>query len=360
MDMLETEPANPAELQKICFGILRDRLPEGWELQESRAASQDRDDVLLLRGPDGTTAKMVAETKMNMERRDVAQTLDQLAALTRLSGTNGLVISRYLSASVREALARRSASYIDATGNIRIQITVPLVYISDRGQDSDPWRSRKGRPRGTLKGSPASRVIRSLIDVDRDWSVRELVEDSGVSTGSTYRVLEYLQDEGLIEKNELARYAVKAWRPLMEAWSKDYSFLKSNRTVSFIDPRGISNFTNVAPPTNTFKWAITGSMAASEWAPYAETKAVFIYVENISSAAAAWNLRPATSGANFILAEPESNIAFKGARVSSRTGLRIAAPSQVAIDLLTGPGRNPSEGVELMNWMEQNEPIWRR
>lgn len=29
-----------------------------------------------------------------------------------------------------------------------------------------------------------------------------------------------------------------------------------------------------------------------------------------------------------------------------------AAPSQVAVDVPTGPGRHPSEGQELLSWME--------
>jgi hypothetical protein len=173
-------------------------------------------------------------------------------------------------------------------------------------------------------------------------------------------VLEYLQDEDLVEKSDSGRYRTKAWRPLIEAWSKDYGFQKSNRTMSFIDPRGISNLNSRARSTDSFEWAVTGSIAASEWAPYAPARAALIYVENISIAAEEWALRPVTAGANVILAEPESTVAFKGVDISAETGLRIAAPSQVAVDLLTGPGRNPSEGIELLNWMEQNEPAWRR
>jgi hypothetical protein len=35
------------------------------------------------------------------------------------------------------------------------------------------------------------------------------------------------------------------------------------------------------------------------------------------------------------------------------------APSQAVADLLTGPGRNPSEGEELLDWMRKNEGVWR-
>jgi hypothetical protein len=40
--------------------------------------------------------------------------------------------------------------------------------------------------------------------------------------------------------------------------------------------------------------------------------------------------------------------------------VRFAALSPVAVDLLTGPARNPSEANALLDWMAANEPAWRR
>jgi hypothetical protein len=39
---------------------------------------------------------------------------------------------------------------------------------------------------------------------------------------------------------------------------------------------------------------------------------------------------------------------------------QIAAPTQVAADLLNGPGRNPSEAEELLAWMSAHEGAWRK
>lgn len=43
----------------------------------------------------------------------------------------------------------------------------------------------------------------------------------------------------------------------------------------------------------------------------------------------------------------------------NREAITYAAASQVAVDLLTGPGRGPAEGDALIEWMEQNEDAWR-
>jgi hypothetical protein len=72
-----------------------------------------------------------------------------------------------------------------------------------------------------------------------------------------------------------------------------------------------------------------------------------------------WGLRPADKAANVILAEPKYDMVFSGTTINDQ-GNAIVAPAQAAVDLLTGPGRNPSEGEELISWMELNEPVWRR
>ena len=38
---------------------------------------------------------------------------------------------------------------------------------------------------------------------------------------------------------------------------------------------------------------------------------------------------------------------------------RGVAPSQLAVDRLTGPGREPPQGEEILEWMQENEDAWR-
>ena len=83
-----------------------------------------------------------------------------------------------------------------------------------------------------------------------------------------------------------------------------------------------------------------------------------LYVRDIAAAATLLELRPTTTGANVALASSDYDVVFERTQVVD--GLRLAAVSQVAVDLLTGPGRNPSEAEALLDWMESNEPAWRR
>lgn len=51
------------------------------------------------------------------------------------------------------------------------------------------------------------------------------------------------------------------------------------------------------------------------------------------------------------------DVACEGARRDG--GIAWAAPSQVVIDCLAGTGRMPSEGEALIDWMQDNEDLWR-
>jgi hypothetical protein len=351
-------PPTTAEVERRVVALVRERLPKTWRVGEA-SQSQGRFDLgLEIEGPDKQAAQLVIEVKQVIERRDVARIADEAMALADDADVVPVVAARYLSASVRDALADARISYVDATGNMRIVIDCPTVFISDRGEDRDPWR--KGRPRGTLKGEPAARVTRALLDFDREWTVRELVAASGSSIGAAYRVLDYLEREDLVVKDD-KRYRVTDWERLLRVWSADAAFQDTTRVMAFIEPRGVDAFLNKVAKRSNLSAAVTGSTAATQWARYAPSKATYVYVSSIQEASEQWGLRPNAAAPNVILLEPRTvgDVPFQNIE-TAEAGYPIAAPAQVAADLLNGPGREPAEGEYLIEWMKANEKKWRR
>lgn len=341
--------------------MVRDRLPDTWrvaEMSEPNGGARRPDLKIEINAPDGSRTRLLVDVKQVVERRDVAGLGDQVREMTTGRGDVPVVAARYLSPSVREALIQEGLSYVDATGNMRLVSDAPAVFISHRGEDRDPWR--KGRPRGTLKGEPAARVARALLDHRRDWRVRDLIATSGASSGATYRVLEYLRREDLIAKNG-DLYMVTDWERLLRAWSADAAFQVTTRAVTFIEPRGVDRFLGKLTEDRALPVAVTGSVAAKEWAGYAPAKAAFVYVSSAQEAAERWGLRPNAAAPNVILLEPATvgDVPFRNT-TRSRFGYPIAAPAQVAADLLNGPGRDPAEGEYLIEWMKGNDEKWRR
>lgn len=351
------------DVLRRAVSVLQDRLPSGWSAVVSYGVPGENrrriDAVVELAAPGGSRVQLVAECKRAVVRRDLPAVLEQLesdrAAVP--SPTMPLLVSRYLSDSVRAWLDENDVSYVDATGNLRLVSRDPAVYLRDRGADRDPWRG-PGRPRGTLRGEPAARVVRALADFCSPMPVTSLVKRSGASTGATYRVLDFLEQEALVTRGARGVVEQVRWRQLLERWSEDYGFQRDNTVSRYLQPRGLPALLTGLAATPGLRYAVTGSLAAQQWANYADPRLATVYVDDVPAAAELLGLREVDSGANILLAAPASAVVFD--RSSDLDGVRYAALSQVAVDLLTGPGRSPAEGQALLDWMESNEPAWRK
>jgi hypothetical protein len=352
-------PETEIDVMRRAMALLEERMPAGWSVRSSSAATDRVDGLIEVSDPAGNSGILIIEAKRVIEGRDVAHVREQLAESgERLKRGQGLVAARYLSPPVRAKLAEAGLSFIDATGNMRVQIASPGLYIADRGADSDPWRG-PGRPRGTLKGLPAARVVRAISDFSGPWAIRELVEVSKASTGATYRVIDFLEREGMATRNKDGRVLVSDWVQVLRRWSQDYGFVRSNRVTRWIAPRGLEDLLKrIGSSDQPTRYAITGTLAAAEWAAYAPARLAMIYVEDAELAAELWGLRSADAGANVMLAEPVYDVVFDRSLVNQQEVI-VAKPTQVAVDLMTGPGRNPSEAEELLEWMKRNEQSWR-
>src|SRR5439155_25128075 len=179
--------------------------------------------------------------KRLLSTRDVPIALEALQrAASRWGSADEVVLvlaARYLAPATRERIAAAGAGYVDLTGNLQLAAERPALLIRDRGADRDPWRG-PGRPRGTLKGPPAARVVRALVDFAPPYSVPELAERAGASTGATYRVVEFLEEQDLVERERRGPIRDVRWRLILERWSRDYGFGQSNTVATFLEPRG--------------------------------------------------------------------------------------------------------------------------
>ena len=209
------------------------------------------------------------------------------------------------------------------------------------------------------QGRPAARVVLALLDERASWKITDLVAISGTSTGSVYRVVDFLEAEALAGRDGEGRVVVPDWAALLRRWSEDYQFVATNTITQWIAPRGLDDLQTRILRAAEGEYAVTGTIAAAEFASYAPARSAMIYVADAQRAAAAWDLRSSDTGVNVLLAEPAYRIVLDRSRTTA-TGLKIVPPAQVAVDLLTGPGRAPSEAEELLTWMKTNEQSWRR
>lgn len=334
------------EILSAVESILRALLPEGW-FAYTYADTNGEDGRFILEGTDGTKAEWRLETKRRIFPRDIP-------ALLAAGEAPLLVAVAYAGPSTREALAEAGISYCDATGNLRIVSAQPAVWLQDRGEDKDPWRSEDQIT--SLKGKSANRVVRALCDYRPPYRIGELADLAGASAATASRVAAILERDTIIKRDTNGTIRQVDWRKLIERWTQDYRFLESNTVRTFLDPRGVSSFLKKLEAMKG-QFALTGTLAVPPDARVSPPKAATLYVENIPEFASRLNLTPVETGANVLLIEPKYEVIFE--RLVEIERLPCVAMSQVVVDLLTGPGRGSSEASALMDWMEKHEDAWR-
>jgi hypothetical protein len=349
---------------------LEQTIPRGWQIEveklQNTSKKLGRADVLL-RISNGVSeqAKFVVEIKKQFVSRDIATVLEQLTTVqAQIDNSEPMIMARYISDSTQKTLRNLGISYADATGNLQIIYPKTSTYIRDVGAKSDPWRG-PGRPRNSLRGAPATRVLQTLIEVKPPFSIPQIIKLAKSSSGVTYRVIEYLEREKLLTlvqnttgpkpKQEVGSVL---WREIIERWSQDYEFQTSNDVQSFIEPRGMETLLRKLKSISSNSYAITGSLSANIYSPYANPKLAMIYAKDAEDLAAALQITPASTGANILIAGLNHDSIFENTKV--KNGLTYVSIVQTSLDLLTSPGRGPSEGEELLNWMEANQNEWRR
>lgn len=338
------------------------RLPKGWDANVrvgARIGTEPLrpDAIVTVRSPDGHSADLVIEVKRRIEPRMVQSVVEQVRRYCEASGAAAVPVvgAAYLSPRTREALKEAGVSYIDTTGNLQLEVSAPGILISAVGGDRDPWPADCRL--GSLRGRGAAVALRAVVENSPPYGVRQLAKTTAASAPTLSRVIDLLDREGIAAREPRGPVLDIDWQAAIRRWAEDYGQLTSNQPTMLLDPRGLES-TERRLASASFKYAATGAFAAQRFRPIAGTRTATLYVDDPDEAALDLGLREVDQGANVILLEPLDPIVFEGSMI--RDDLRCTGPTQLAVDLLTGPGREPSQGEALLDWMVDNEHTWRK
>lgn len=356
--------ANPSSLtERQVLGttedVIRRAMPAGWTVKIDREVSRGGsriDGLMKLTSPSGEAVTFLIEAKRSLTTKTLEAALDQIAGYLDAVDTEALplIAAGYLSPSAQAMVVQRGASYVDTTGNLLLSSSQPGLFIHLGGATKDPWPD--DQPLRSLRGRGASRAVRALVDFRPPYGVRELASRAELAPATLSRVIDLLERDTVLTRDDRGGVVDLDWTAAIRRWSQDYELRKSNSVTRYLDPRGLPAISEKLGRTK-WRYAVTTSLAAQRFAPIAPTRTAVIYVEDVLGAAERLSLQPADAGANVLLVEPFDPVVFE--RTMERDDLVTAAPTQVAVDLLTGPGREPSEGEELLDWMKKNEDAWR-
>jgi hypothetical protein len=251
-------------------------------------------------------------------------------------------------------LAAAGACYADSTGNLRLALQRPAIFLEQEGAEQDP--ARETRALASLKGPAAGRVVRALLDFRPPYGIRELAARSGTPIASVSRVVALLEREAILARGPRGDVREVDAPALLRRWVRDYRFSSSNRTARFHEAKGVDCFLRRLRRSG-LRYAVTGFAAAARKLPDGGPAPAAAYVEDLDATVDRLDLRAVRSPANVVLASPFDPVVFD--RAWSEGGVVHAALAQVAADLLGGPPAEVGEGQQLLAWMETHERAWR-
>jgi hypothetical protein len=358
--------------QEILNAIAREitrSIPKDFGIQfdmiTSQLKSQALDDFQLsLKFIEGEISSFSGQLTKSLNTTGVYKVIAE-AQKKVAEGIKPMVAARYISEPAKQALRDASISFADATGNIMLLDKESRLRWSSDGLKNDPWR-KAGRPTLSLKGISTQLVVKTLLDLQEPYEMSKLIELSGTSRGSAYRTLDLLEAEGFVARDGKKKILSVEWEKLAMAWAQESSFSESSKVYSFVAPRGLDHVLELLRKRGVDDYAITGTFAASKYQPSTGLYTLMLYTANVANLANELGLKETKSGANVLIAHPNSTGPIntyqfsKDSDVYKFDGLQIVSMPQAYRDLATGPGRNPEEAKNLLRWMVSNVEVWRK
>ncbi len=331
--------------------IIKQRLPDGWQARTT--GGHRKPDRLKITAPDGRSANLTLLHQDRLEPRAVLLLL--LQKEQQEEPRPDVVTAPFLSPEVRRRLTEKGIGFADSTGNMRLSLAEPGLFIETHGAERNP--EPRQRPTRSLAGIKAGRVVRALCKRIAPWGVREIAAATGIDPGYTSRLLAFLDKEAFVERGKRGRVERTDWQRLIPSWAEAAPLEKRGARFSCIAPRGLQPMIGRLEQSN-LAYAVTGSFAAGRIAPVAPARLLTLYVQDATTARRALGLHITDAGANVMLIEPKDEQLSQQVETDDK-GVRYAELVQVVADLRTGPGRSPAEAEALQEWMAANEEVWR-
>lgn len=263
----------------------------------------------------------------------------------------------FLPVRARQILADLQTNFVDTAGTVAVRWAGLSAAFGGKGLGAlhDPWAADRGIELRGLGGRATARCLRALLECPPPATVSALAAAASVSSRTAGRVLAYLDDQDALDLPASGGIVANLdTESVLRLWAVDYEQTRTNRAFWFNAPGAIEDIAELLRST-TAPYAVTGALAAWYHPTILPVDWVTVYVPDAADAATTWALQEPDPARNMLLLEPYDPVVFE--RTVDRYGIRCVAPAQLAIDLLTGPGREPSQGEHLLDVMEDH-PGW--
>jgi hypothetical protein len=339
---------------------VRTALPAGWRVEVRQDSGSGVDALFEISAPDGTVATVLIEAKTNLEPRDVSRVAAQIERYAGAHINSAMVVTPFASPMARDGLARLDLGWFDLSGNLRLRVDRPSIFIDRVGAHRNPAAEPADRRLKSLRGPSAAKVVLYLADCELPMGVRALASAVGVSVSTSARVLDLLDREAVISRDDQGQVSRVRKAALVRRWTEDYGLTRSNEVIAAVDPRGLDHALESLRDC-TQSYTTTGSVAQRGYlpsgvVPVSPLMSLTVYADNPVVFMRATGLRKTERGSNVLVVKPFDEVVHSKAQTID--GIRRAAPAQVIADLLTAPGRSTEEAEQLIEILAADDPAW--
>ena len=254
-----------------------------------------------------------------------------------------VLVVPYMSREGRDRCAEAGVSWVDLSGNARLQASTGRTYLAVWIEGRPNAFAKKGRPPNAF-APKAARATRALLLEAEPLRQADIAERTGLGPGYTSKVVRRLEDLDLVDRLADNAVAPASRAALLDAWAGENAYRhevvaghlsgrsgedRAHRLADVLDQHGVPH-------------AFTGLAAAWAYTHAAGFRSVSCYVSrkhhpDPAAVASEVGFRTDTEAPNVRLLVPDDDGVFDGARVVD--GLRCVAPAQVVVDLAHEPER---------------------
>jgi len=289
---------------------------------------------------------IIADVKNNGEPRNARQASYRLNRyLEEFQSDYGVFIAPYISPRAAAICQEAGIGHIDLAGNCHISFE--QIYIHMEGYPNPYTRKRYLR---SLFSPKAERILRVLLTSNlKDWKVKDLAVEAGVSLGQVSNVKKLLADQEWIDSKAVG-FALSDPLSLLEEWSHNYKY-RRNKVLDFYTMLGTTEFESklheICQQEN-IRYGLTGFSGSFRYAPAVRHQRVMAYIQDGEGILAErLEIKPVDSGANVMLLRPYDEGVFYGMQLLEDS--MVVSPVQVYLDLYSFRGRGEEAADVLLD-----------
>lgn len=332
---------------------LPDSLPEGLALKglvvsPMSKSGPDLQGVLKTQNGEFPVVIEVKNTGGTATFREAARQVKEYAVQ---GGAVPFVAGQFFGEAARQVAKEEGVGIMDLAGNFYLK--KDDVYI-EKIVEKNPFAQKI--PLKNLFAPISSRITRVLLAQPKEtWLLGELSQEANVSLGQTYKTIDRMIEEELVERNQDNRLVLRNPIKLLEAWKNVYSSYAQQKFTFFsFEQNTTALLTSVLEKAEDLPFALSFFSGADLVAPFIRgvTKLQF-YIKQLSDSDR-WkkllDLKEVVNGANVELYIPyDEGVFYQIQKISTSFVKEVPVVSniQLYMDLFNNPARGAEQAEHL-------------